>query len=49
MSDSYGDGWNENQIIVKKDGSQMGVATISSGKSNTAMFEYNPSSEYTFL
>ena len=48
MRDGYGDGWNGNQIIVKKDGSQMGVATISSGKSQTAIFEYNPSSEYTF-
>ena len=48
MTDSYGDGWNGNQIIVKEDGTQIGTATISSGRNHTVTFEYNPSSDYAF-
>lgn len=50
MSDSEGDGWNGNSIIVKKDGTEIGTATISSkyGEKGTKTFEYDPTSEYTF-
>lgn len=48
MTDAFGDGWTGNSIIVKKDGVEIGNATIEDGNSATAEFEYNPESEYTF-
>jgi hypothetical protein len=50
MTDSYGDGWNGNTINIKKDGIQIGTATISSSYRHhqTVTFEYDSSSEYTF-
>ncbi len=50
MSDSEGDGWNGNSIIVKKDGTEIGTATISRKDKDkgTKTFEYDPTSEYTF-
>ena len=35
LEDSYGDGWNGNELEVYEDGSLIGAATISSGSSNT--------------
>lgn len=48
MTDAFGDGWTGNSIIVKKDGIEIGNATIENGSTSTAEFEYNPESEYTF-
>lgn len=50
MADANRDGWNgDAAIIVKKDGEQIGSATVESGnESATASFDYDPFCEYTF-
>ncbi len=48
MYDGFGDGWTNNTILVLQDGVEIGKATIETGKSAIAEFEYSPNSEYTF-
>ena len=47
MRDSYGDGWDGNKIIVKKDDENIAEAKVS-GKSASLTIDYDQTSEYTF-
>lgn len=48
MYDSYGDGWGENAIVVKKDGEDIGTATSEGGEYSIAFFSYDDVAEYAF-
>lgn len=48
MSDSYGDGWNGAELIVQKDGTEIGRATIASGSSSSLTLEHDYNHEYSF-
>ena len=48
MKDQHGDGWHGDAIVVKKDGEEIGNATIESGSSNTVRYDYDKMAEYTF-
>ena len=48
MTDSYGDGWNGASITIKKNGEEIGTATIDDGISNTISFDFDETAEYTF-
>lgn len=50
LTDSYGDGWNDAAIIVKKDGVEIGTATITGKETSSATFQYehDKNCEYTF-
>jgi len=48
MHDSYGDGWQDNAIVVKKNGEEIGTATIEDGADGIVRYEYDNTAEYTF-
>ena len=49
MKDLYYDGWNGAYITVKKDGEELGTATVEEDfDTNTVTFTYDPTCEYTF-
>ena len=48
ISDVFGDGWNGNSIIVKREGETIETVTIDEGYNGTVTFEYDPRFEYTF-
>ena len=48
VADSYGDGWNGNAIVVKKNGEEMGEVTLGNGATGWAEFEYDKTAEYSF-
>lgn len=48
MHDSYGDGWHGNAIVVKKNGEEIGTATIKDGADGIVRYEYDNTAEYTF-
>lgn len=49
MHDSYGDGWHGDAIVVKKNGEEIGTATIEGDGSNGIVrYEYDNTAEYTF-
>ena len=49
MKDLYYDGWNGAYITVKKDGEELGTATVEEDfDRNTVTFTYDPTCEYTF-
>lgn len=49
MHDSYGDGWHGDAIVVKKNGKEIGTATIEGyGADGIVRYEYDNTAEYTF-
>jgi hypothetical protein len=48
MHDSYGDGWQDNAIVVKKNGEEIGTATIEDGADGIVRYDYDNSADYTF-
>ena len=48
MHDSYGDGWHGDAIVVKKNGEEIGTATIKDGADGIVRYEYDNTAEYTF-
>ncbi len=48
MTDSYGDGWNDNAIEIYVNGELLDTATIDNGSSNTWTKEFNPHATYIF-
>lgn len=49
MNDSERDGWDGNEIIVKKNDIEIATATINSGSKNILTLEYDSTSRYTFF
>lgn len=49
MHDSNGDGWHGDAIVVKKNGKEIGTATIEGyGSNGIVRYEYDNTAEYTF-
>lgn len=48
MHDSYGDGWADNAIVVKKDGEEIRTLTLAKGSNSLDFFVYDAAAEYTF-
>ncbi len=49
MHDSAGDGWHGDAIVVKKNGKEIGIATIEDGGSNGIVrYDYDNTADYTF-
>ncbi len=48
MTDSYGDSWNGNQILVYEDDVLIGELTVASGSSATKSIDYYSDREYRF-
>ena len=48
MTDSYGDGWNDNAIAVYEDGVLVDTVTITEGKEASWSGEYDPDKLYQF-
>ena len=49
MHDSYGDGWQNNAIVVNKNGEEIGTATIIEvGRDGIVRYDYDNSAVYTF-
>ena len=48
MKDYCGDGWYGASITIKKNGEEIGTATIESGEANTVTYDYDNTAEYTF-
>ena len=46
MGDSWGDSWNDNAILVYKDGVQIGTATVSYGSRAAYIVEYDANAKY---
>lgn len=48
MHDSAEDGWHGDAIVVKKNGEEIGTATIENGADGIVRYEYDNTAEYTF-
>lgn len=48
MHDSVGDGWHGDAIVVKKNGKEIGIATIENGADGIVRYDYDNTAEYTF-
>lgn len=52
MHDSYGDGWQDNAIVVKKNGEEIGIATIEQEEEEASngivRYDYDNTADYTF-
>ena len=50
MHDSYGDSWHGDAIVVKKNGEEIGIATMESGDGADVIvrYDYDNTAEYTF-
>ena len=49
MTDSYGDGWNGNKILVYQNDILLQEVTVENGKTGTVTIEYDPCNHYRFV